>query len=147
MKQDICWFKLLSEIQLLFLRKSMISKPRHAGATKRRPARDYTIISASYRLFSILTSLHFIIHLNVVKDEVNPTTAGRIQFDARIRFIDTSLVRCSTPKHYVHISTHNARVKRYDYRKSPTENNLSDVTRFRETFGGRIRIKVEHQTA
>lgn len=69
-----------------------------------------------------------------------------MQFDARIRFMDTSLVR-SAPKHYVHISTHDVRIKRYGNRKNPTENNLSDVTRSRETFGGRTRIKVEHQTA
>lgn len=53
-----------------------------------------------------------------------------MQFDARIRFMDTSLVRRSTPKHYVHISKHDVRVKRYDYRKNLTGNNLSDVTRF-----------------
>lgn len=61
----------------------------------------------------------------------NPhSTTNTVQFGARIRFMDTSPVHRSTPKHYVHISTHNVRVKRYDYRKNPTENNLSDVSRF-----------------
>lgn len=69
-----------------------------------------------------------------------------MQFNTRIGFIDTSLVH-RTPQHYEHISTPNVRVKRYDYHKNPTENNLSDVTRFRETFSGRTGIKLEHQTA
>lgn len=57
-------------------------------------------------------------------------SSSEMQFDARIRFMDTKLGCRSTPKHYVRISTHDVRVKRYDYRKNPTENNLSDVTRF-----------------
>lgn len=60
----------------------------------------------------------------------HPTNTDTMQFKARIRFMDTSPVYGGTPKRYVHISTHNVRVKRYDYRKNPTENNLSDVSRF-----------------
>lgn len=52
-----------------------------------------------------------------------------MQFGTRIRFMNTLPVR-ETPKHNAHISTDDVRVKRYGYRKSPTENNFRNVSRF-----------------